>query len=299
MSSTLGGMGGLRRESAPLPVWPTVVEILFTAWRGKARWLRLVPIPLAIQVVILFIFHAHTVAVCLSGLLYVPAVTAWIRYLDKPPRQAVPLRYHWGGSEAWYIARALELSLAALIVTLGSIVAAIVTWKLIDVAWGGAALASGSRFPVGAMYVGLVGIGVVALLLWVNADFLMTLPAAANGDDSSFRASAALTRGHRWQIVAIGLCTRIASFLLALLLAALFVAGVYVLIWLLRLSPEPGIAKRDGSVVSVLITSFTYAIVVPLPLLINATALGCVYRHLRPRAPRPVRPPAERRIGAD
>jgi len=311
MTTTLDAGAPTSRQAFRLPVWRTTGDILALAWRGKWQWVRVALVPLLLHSVILAALVLVTVSLgattwpaasartwvgIAAALLYVPAATAWIRAVsnDTPPPPGLP--YRWGPEETRYLARLLQLTLS-LVIVLAAMLAALAVSKLVFVATGGDAApdAPAAALPrlLAALSLTAAGVGVVGLVLWLTADWLMILPAAANGDDSSFRASAVLTRGHRWQIIGIGLCTSAAFYgaILALMVLLALVALIVIVVIAVAMyatstyvagAPDAASIGDAGSpLVKDIALSLASAAGPWLSTLMHATALGCVYRRLR------------------
>ena len=125
-----------------------------------------------------------------------------------------------------------------------------------------------------------------------TADFVMTVPAAANGDDSSFRKSSMLTHGHRWQIVGIGMCTGIVSAITVLIFTVLILLVLVTAMLSLALiaghsetTSSPEALKLGTAIANVVASCLVVAMATSISTCLHATALGCIYRHLNKSAP--------------
>jgi hypothetical protein len=174
-----------------------------------------------------------------------------------------------------YILRELQLGIFLGVLILLAAGLAIGVAKIVFLATGGSGEEAAGQMPslLAGISLEVLAVGLVGLIMWLSADFLMMLPAAANGDESTFRVSADLTRHHRWQIVGIGLITSAIVLLVLLLISVIFAWLIYLLLPAGGRNPEY-VAAAD-------------AVIVPwFATLVHATGLGCVYRRLsRPGNP--------------
>jgi hypothetical protein len=288
------------RPALRLPPLETAREVLGIAWQGKWRWLGLTWLPLLLGGIAVAILRAalgmaaghpapNTLSNLLTGLCLIPAVTAWMRYVIGGERDPGLLRYRLGAPEGWYLLRYLQLTLmvaAILLVAALSLLglARIGYWEAAR--FGGEAMVAAATPAAWVEFILLVAgaITVLGVMFWLAAAYVLTLPAAAMGgalgDMSSFRASADLTRGHRWSIIAIGLLVSLAG-----ALAVGLIAGVGLLGFVLAQTVlGPGLDLLAlvwglGLVVALVLSTMVAAALHP-------TALACIYRRLR-AAPAP------------
>lgn len=277
-----------QEESAPLR--GAMREVLGICLNGFGTWLLVAAVPLAVQAMELaYVATSPTgssegagrsiviVGVNLFvAITYAAPATAWIRgVICAAPPHAVA--FSWGRREFMYLTRGVQLGLAVGLIALGCVfVLTLVISRL-----------GGPVTPDGAAGHGLswlgsgAGVGVLVLLLgltmWLMADWLMVLPAAANGDESSFRRSAALTRTHRLRIILVGLTVGVAGLATALLVG-LGIGGLAVLTTIAGPAARSA-AMAVASVVSGVLGS-------AIGSMFHATALGVIYRRLASDAAR-------------
>lgn len=162
-----------------------------------------------------------------------------------------------GARELAYVLRGLQLAMLLVVLVLCA-----------GFVWFAAISVSKSIFGGSDGLVILAGtvtvIGLIAIMLWVQARFVMILPAAANGDDSTFDRSDSLTRHHYWHIIGIEIITSALSFLASFVVVFL----IAFFLMLAQVMAAEG-ARVIGTVIGVWIAT-----------LLNATYLGCVYRRL-------------------
>jgi hypothetical protein len=266
---------------ARLPVRATLDAVLSTAWSGKWRWLQLTILPLALQVLLALFgigLGAGDAAMGLhpleeqgfqllhlvAALSYVPAVTEWMRHVIAGASPAAPLRYRVSAREAHYVALYVLLTMSGL--------ALLILFLTVFV------LATGMNGPGAPLRGGgmLWLLGAAGLVLWFGSSFVLCLPAAANGEDASFRAAATRSAGHRLALLGLGAMVFVVVVGAFLALAVSAFAGV-ALVWLF-IGGGGEASFRDATLRSLAeLVGVSGAWIVSL---LNATALAIAYRRL-------------------
>jgi hypothetical protein len=271
--------GDMTGHPTRLPVWNSFRRVLHIARHGAWAWVKLAAAPFLAQLVTLFAVQTLLPAsprtemlILATGLLYVPAATAWIRGIGAE-RVRPRARYRWRGNEVRYLERYLALMVAVAVLAAGLSGVAVLARdgrpQLALIGWIGV-------FP--ALVSGM------GLLLWLLAPALMMLPAAACGEDDGLGAARRLARGEGWRIVAIGYLTSVALLLcLVGLVALLWVVQFLTLLLLIRAN---AIALLDTALPLLVIGTVvvTQAVAASLSTLLHATALGWIHSWLKHNA---------------